>query len=82
MRLPKLIAALAVLLASITASGPDIPGKTVSGELKGAAAVDGAKESAQANLAGKVADSSAKIPAKRAILRAPVLKILSGTRGI
>jgi len=48
------------LVASITASGPDIPGKTLSGELKGAAAVDGAKESVQANLAGKVADSTIK----------------------
>jgi AsmA protein len=51
---------LPALAASITASGPDIPGKSLSGELKGSASVDAAKESVQANLAGKVADSNIK----------------------
>lgn len=48
------------LAANITASGPDLPGKSLSGELKGSAAIDGAKESVQANVAGKIADSNVK----------------------
>lgn len=48
------------LAANITASGPNLPGKSLSGELKGSAAVDGAKQTAQANLAGKIADSNVK----------------------
>lgn len=48
------------LAANITASGPDLPGKSLSGELKGSAAVDGAKQSVQANVAGKIADSDVK----------------------
>jgi AsmA protein len=48
------------LNASITASGPNLPGKTLSGELSGSASVDAGKGNAQANLAGKVADSTIK----------------------
>jgi len=48
------------LKASISASGPNLPGKSITGELAGSATVDGAKQSAQANLAGKIADSNLK----------------------
>ena len=48
------------LKASITATGPHLPGKSVSGTLGGSAAVDGAKQTARADLAGKVADSNIK----------------------
>ncbi len=48
------------LQASISASGPDLPGKSISGELAGAASVDIAKENAQLDLAGKIADSTIK----------------------
>lgn len=48
------------LKASLTASGPDLPGKTLSGELAGSAGVDAGKGKAQANLAGKIADSTIK----------------------
>ncbi len=52
--------ALPQLKASLSASGPNLPGKSIAGELAGSAAVDGAKRSAQANLAGKIADSNVK----------------------
>ncbi len=52
--------ALPQLKASISASGPNVPGKSITGELAGSAAVDGAKQSAQANLSGKIADSNLK----------------------
>ena len=45
------------LKASIHATGPDLPGKTIAGELEGSASVDGSKESAQAKLAGKIGGS-------------------------
>jgi AsmA protein len=48
------------LAANLTVSGPDVPGKSLTGDLKGSAAVDGVKENAQANLAGKIADSTIK----------------------
>lgn len=48
------------LKASISASGPGIPGKSLSGELAGSASVDAGKQNVQANLAGKVAGSSVK----------------------
>ena len=48
------------LRASITASGPNLPGKALSGELSGSANIDAGKGNAQANLAGKVADSTIK----------------------
>lgn len=46
------------LKASLTASGPDLSGKTLSGELAGSANLDAGKGNAQANLAGKIADSA------------------------
>ena len=48
------------LKASLTASGPDLPGKSLSAELGGSATADLAKENVQANIAGKVADSNVK----------------------
>lgn len=48
------------LKASIVASGPNLPGKSFSGELAGSAVVDGAKQTAQTQLAGKVSDSQIK----------------------
>ena len=48
------------LVAHISASGPNLPGKSLSGELAGSASVDAVKESVQANLAGKIADSNIK----------------------
>jgi len=48
------------LIASISASGPNLPGKSLSGEFAGSASVDGAKKNAQANLTGKVGDSNIK----------------------
>jgi AsmA protein len=48
------------LKATVTASGPDLPGKKIAGELAGSASVDGAKERAQANLSGKVDASNIK----------------------
>jgi AsmA protein len=51
---------LAALAANITASGPNLPGKSLSGELKGSASLDAAKQTVQANLAGKIADSNVK----------------------
>jgi AsmA protein len=51
--LPKLALAL-------SASGPDLPGRSISGELQGSAAVDAAREAVQASLAGKVGESNLK----------------------
>ncbi len=48
------------LVASISASGPHLPGKSLSGELAGNASVNAAKQSVQANLAGKSGDSNIK----------------------
>lgn len=48
------------LVASISASGPNLPGKSLSGELAGSASVDAVKQNVQANLAGKIADSNIK----------------------
>ncbi len=48
------------LAVNITASGPNLPGKSLSGNLAGSASVNGAKQQVQANLAGKVADSTIK----------------------
>ncbi|HET9699681.1 MAG TPA: AsmA family protein [Burkholderiales bacterium] len=52
--------ALPKLALNLSASGPDLPGKTLSGQLQGSAAVDGAREAAQASLAGRVGDSNLK----------------------
>jgi AsmA protein len=59
------------LAASLTVSGPDLPGKSVAGELKGSAAVDGVKGSAQANVSGKIADSNIKARLAIASFKAP-----------
>jgi len=48
------------LAVNITATGPNLPGKSISGALTGNASVNGSKQQAQANLAGKVADSTLK----------------------
>ena len=48
------------LRASIGASGPNLPGKSIAGELAGSATVDGARQSAQVKLAGKISDSNIK----------------------
>lgn len=48
------------LVATISASGPNLPGKSLSGELAGSASVDAAGKNAQASLAGKVGDSNLK----------------------
>jgi AsmA protein len=48
------------LKASLTATGPDLPGKTVSGQLTGSAGVDLARENARADIAGKIGDSTIK----------------------
>jgi AsmA protein len=48
------------LSVNITAAGPNLPGKSISGNLNGSASVNGSRQQAQANLAGKVADSTIK----------------------
>ncbi len=48
------------VVASISASGPDVPGKKLSGELAGSASVDAASKNVRTDLAGKVADSTIK----------------------
>jgi AsmA protein len=48
------------LKADLTITGPRLPGQKLTGELSGSANVDGLKKHAQANLAGKVADSAVK----------------------
>jgi AsmA protein len=48
------------LRANINATGPHIPGKSVTGDLAGSASIDGSKQNARANLAGKVGDSQIK----------------------
>jgi AsmA protein len=48
------------LAMNVSAGAPYLPGKLISAELQGSAAVDGAKENAQANLAGKVGESNIK----------------------
>ena len=45
---------------AITATGPNLPGKSISGNLAGSASVNGSKQQVQANLAGKVSDSTIK----------------------
>ncbi|MEQ1775320.1 MAG: AsmA family protein [Burkholderiales bacterium] len=51
---------LAQLGINITATGPNLPGKSISGNLNGSASVNGSKQQVQANLAGKVSDSTIK----------------------
>ena len=45
---------------TVTATGPNLPGKSISGSLNGSASVNGAKQQAQANLSGKISDSTIK----------------------
>lgn len=45
---------------AITATGPNLPGKSISGNLVGSVSVNGSKQQVQANLAGKVSDSTIK----------------------
>ncbi|HVS27393.1 MAG TPA: AsmA family protein [Burkholderiales bacterium] len=51
---------LPAIAANFTVSGPGLPNKSVSGELKGSAAIDAAKEHVQAILSGRLEDSSLK----------------------
>jgi AsmA protein len=51
---------LSQLGINITASGPNLPGKSINGNLNGSASINGSKQQVQANLAGKVADSTIK----------------------
>jgi len=48
------------LQASVSASGVGVPGQRISGELTGTARIDVAKENAQLDIAGKIADSTLK----------------------
>ena len=48
------------LSVNITATGPNLPGKSVTGSLNGSASMNGSKQQVQANLAGKVSDSTIK----------------------
>ena len=61
------------LRANLTATGPNLPGKTIAGELAGAASVDAGKGNAQANLAGKIAESNLKLRLKVANLAQPAI---------
>jgi len=45
---------------NITATGPNLPGKTISGSLNGSASINGTKQQVQVNLAGKISDSTIK----------------------
>ena len=51
---------LSQLGVNITATGPNLPGKSISGNLSGSASVNGSKQQVQATLSGKVADSTIK----------------------
>jgi AsmA protein len=66
--------ALSQLKATINATGPNLPGKSIAGELSGNAVVDGGKQSAQASLAGKIADSSIKARLDVAGMAPPALR--------
>ena len=48
------------LKIAVTVTGPKLPGQSIAGELAGSASVDGVKEHAQANVAGKIGDSAIK----------------------
>ncbi len=48
------------IVANFTLSAPDLPVKSLNGDLKGSAAADLEKQNVQANFSGKVADSSFK----------------------
>jgi AsmA protein len=48
------------LKAGISATGPDVPGKSISGDLAGSASTDIGKQNVQLNLSGKLAGSAIK----------------------
>lgn len=52
--------ALPQLKASVTITGPKLPGGSATGELAGSASLDGTKQRAQADVAGKIAESTVK----------------------
>src|SRR5690606_12426303 len=58
--LPAQQFSLPQLTAIVSAAGPGIPGKSISGDLAGAASIDLKKEQAQLNLSGKTAGSTLK----------------------
>lgn len=64
---------LSRLTASVNASGPSLAGKGVSGEFAGSANIDGVKQNAQSNLAGKIAESNVKARISMANFAAPVI---------
>lgn len=64
--LPNLVATLAI-------TGPGFPGKGVNAELRGSANVDGRKQGASADLAGKLADSNIKAKLSVANFQAPAI---------
>lgn len=64
---------LPALVATLTVTGPGFPGKGVTAELRGSATVDGRKESATADLAGKLADTGVKAKLSVANFKAPAL---------
>ncbi len=64
--LPKLTATLVV-------TGPGFPGKGMNAELHGGANVDGRKQGASADLAGKLADSNVKAKLSIANFQAPAI---------
>ncbi|MEK6591904.1 MAG: AsmA family protein [Pseudomonadota bacterium] len=47
-------------VASISASGPNLPGKSLGGELAGSASIDVVKQNVQTNFTGRVGDSNIK----------------------
>ncbi len=51
---------LSQLALNMTATGLDLPGKSITGNLSGSVSVNGSTQQVQANLAGKVADSMIK----------------------
>lgn len=62
------------LTASVSANGPGLPGKGVSGEFAGGISVDAAKQDAQSSLTGKVGDSNVKAHIGVANFAAPVIR--------
>mgnify|MGYP003705091745 CR=1 FL=1 len=48
------------LALNVSATGPNLPGKSISGSLSGSASINASKQQVQAHLAGKVADSTIK----------------------
>lgn len=67
-------AQLSKLTASISASSPNLSGKSVSGKFSGSASVDATRQNVQSSLAGKVADSNVKAHIGVANFAAPVIR--------